>query len=267
MAVTRTTHKFSPALPGMGIAHSPLSFAACLPLRLSPLVKPYFAFLCPCFCLQKSCRYIFCVDASQHLKRAALLLLKDVLFATVLARTTPAVTEWLPSDFAVASPGPGSAEGQLAERKWPRDEATLSFSEEEDYTAGEGRGVERSRTEFPTDSAARPRDASVQSGETGEGASDWERTSDEQARRGVVQALEDLVDLTGLLKRVSGDLVERGNLLGSSVKAAALLLLGKWSTMVNGYGLRLPCNKGKSFSSHESVSTESLAAQGQARAG
>lgn len=185
-----------------------------------------------CFCMQTTCRYIFCVDPSQHLKRAALLLLKDVFFAVVSARTTTAMRDSFPSERTLGQSDPRlSGQHPLSKREGWEGRRGLSPSAEEDYVGGEpSRGGQRFEGSFIRDDEAKLDKEALQSGKAGQ-MSQWERSVDAHPGKRIIQALEDLVDLKALLKRVSGDLVERRNLLGSSVKAAALLLLGKWRTV------------------------------------
>lgn len=192
--------------------------------------------------MQRSCRYIFCVDSSQHLKRAVLLLLKDVFFAVASARTATAMTESFPSERALGQSDAGpSRQHPLSKREGWEGHHGLSPSAEEDYVVGEPRrGGQRFEGSLIRDDEAKLDKGALQSGKAVQ-MSQWERTLDEHPGTTVVQALEDLVHLEALLKRVSGDLVERKNLLGSTVKAAALLLLGKWSTVEDQCKPRASC--------------------------
>ncbi|KFG32890.1 phosphatidylinositol 3- and 4-kinase, partial [Toxoplasma gondii p89] len=153
-------------------------------------------------CVQTSCLHLFRVDASQHVKREALLLLKESLFAAVSAASLRSSSIVSSVSFSLQNRrdrAPGFAEmarrGGDAEARGEHKANEMEYGEETE----EGKEGEE--------------------GEEEEGEGIW------RERKKGEEEVERRIDLMELILKVTGDLLERRKMLGASVQAAAVLLL------------------------------------------
>ncbi|KFH08795.1 phosphatidylinositol 3- and 4-kinase [Toxoplasma gondii MAS] len=156
-------------------------------------------------CVQTSCLHLFRVDASQHVKREALLLLKESLFAAVSAASLRSSSIVSSVSFSLQNRrdrAPGFAEmarrGGDAEARGEHKANEMEYGEETEEGKEEG-----------------------EEGEEEEGEGIW------RERKKGEEEVERRIDLMELILKVTGDLLERRKMLGASVQAAAVLLLGK----------------------------------------
>ncbi|KFH01528.1 phosphatidylinositol 3- and 4-kinase, partial [Toxoplasma gondii VAND] len=169
-------------------------------------------------CVQTSCLHLFRVDASQHVKREALLLLKESLFAAVSATSLRSSSIVSAVSFSLQNRrdrAPGFAEmarrGGDAEARGEHKANEMEYGEETEEGKEEG-----------------------EEGEEEEGEGIW------RERKKGEEEVERRIDLMELILKVTGDLLERRKMLGASVQAAAVLLLGELSFLFPSFFCRHP---------------------------